>query len=100
MLSSTNLLTFYVNDLLDFAQINSGNFRQDCRIVNIKETIEEVMLVQKIKAEMSGIQLTAKFVNFPLKKDAQIAGNDKIEEEMDYIVCTDMRRIQQVLLNF
>ena len=28
--SSTNLLNFYVNDLLDFAQINGGLFRQDC----------------------------------------------------------------------
>ena len=45
MLSSTNLLNFYVNDLLDFAQINSGNFRTDCRNINIKDTIEEVMLV-------------------------------------------------------
>ena len=40
---STKMLGFYVNDILDFAQINHGKFRKDCRPVNAKLVIEEVI---------------------------------------------------------
>ena len=94
-LSSTNLLNFYVNDLLDYAQINGGLFRQDCQNINIKDSIEEVMLVQKFKAESLGIHLQSKLVGFPLKEDAQIPmnGNENAEDQFDFIICTDKQRL-------
>ena len=53
--SSTKLLSFYVNDILDFAQINAGRFRRDCHNMDIKQTIEEVMLIMQNKAEQQGV---------------------------------------------
>ena len=49
--SSSNLMTFIVQDLLDFAQIKSGNFRKNISSFNIQDSIEEVMCIQRIKAE-------------------------------------------------
>ena len=43
--SSTKLLTFYVNDILDFAQINGGKFRKDCRNADVTELINEILLI-------------------------------------------------------
>ena len=41
-----------MNDILDFAQINSGKFRKDCRNINVKSSIEDVMLIMENKAEV------------------------------------------------
>lgn len=46
MKSSANVLTFIVQDLLDYAQIKSGKFRKNIHEFNIIEAIEEVMLIQ------------------------------------------------------
>ena len=37
--SSSKLLTFLVNDILDFAQLRSGKFRKDLSYFDIKEAI-------------------------------------------------------------
>ena len=37
--SSSKLLTFLVNDILDFAQLRSGKFRKDISYFNLKEAI-------------------------------------------------------------
>ena len=50
--------------MLSLAQINSKNFRKDCSNLNIKETIEEVMLIQKHKADAYEINMEANYVNF------------------------------------
>ena len=44
--SSTDILKFLVCDILDFAQIKGGKFRKDCNNFNIREAIEEIMLIQ------------------------------------------------------
>jgi len=44
-LASTKLLNFCVGDMLSLAQINSRKFRKDCSNMNIKETIDEVMMI-------------------------------------------------------
>jgi len=38
-------MSFLVQDLLDFAQINAGKFRKNIKEFNIREAIEEVMCV-------------------------------------------------------
>ena len=43
--SSTKLLTFLVNDMLDFAQIRSGKFRIESTNFDIREAIEEIVSI-------------------------------------------------------
>jgi signal transduction histidine kinase len=55
--SSTKLLTYLVNDILDLSQINSGKFRIDSSVFNICEAINEIISIQKQKAELSDVTL-------------------------------------------
>lgn len=43
--SSGNILTFIVQDLLDYAQIRSGKFRKNLSEFSIFEAVNEVMLI-------------------------------------------------------
>ena len=43
--SSSDLLTFYVNDILDLAMINNGKFRKNCSNFDAKKAIEEIMTI-------------------------------------------------------
>ena len=49
---------------------------------NLKEAVNEVILIQKLKAEFLGIKLFTIFEGFNT-----------------FTICSDMQRIQQVLLN-
>ena len=69
--------------MLDFAQMRSGKFRKDLSTFNIQVAIEEIVNIQILKAEHIGIHLTYIMLNF----------------EGDFVICSDMLRIQQVLLN-
>ena len=40
-----------VNDILDFAQVKDGKFRKNLEIFDLKESVEEIIAVQKYKAE-------------------------------------------------
>jgi len=51
--SSTSLLNFYVHDLLSVSQINNQKFRKDFSVFDVEQAIEEVMLIQKEKADYS-----------------------------------------------
>ena len=75
-------MCFLVNDILDFAQLKSGMFRKNCKKFNLEDAINEVILVQKMKAEYLGVKLYCVFEGFS-----------------NYMICSDMQRIQQVLLN-
>ena len=48
--SSTKLLSYLVNDILDLSLINSGKFRIDTNTFNICDSIEEIVSIQKEKA--------------------------------------------------
>ena len=76
--SSTKILNFLVNDMLDFAQLRSGKFRRDLSSFNIKEAIQEIVNVQLLKAEFQGIKLSFVMVNFDMN---------------DLVICSDMLRI-------
>ena len=81
--SSSKVMDFCVNDMISFAQINSNNFRKNSRNIDIKKSIEEIIMIQRHKAEFNKISLTCEFSGFE-----------------SYLVCTDEIRLQQVLLNF
>ena len=56
-------MAFLVDDLLDFAQLNAGKFRKSIQEFNLKEAIEEVVSIQKDKANLMGITLDSQYVN-------------------------------------
>ena len=53
-----------IQDLLDYAQIKAGKFRKNMSKINIKETVVEVISLQKQQAESKGIQLIWKLSGF------------------------------------
>ena len=48
--SSTQLMSLIVQDLLDYAQINANKFRKNISLFSIKEIVEQVIEMQKDKA--------------------------------------------------
>ena len=78
--------------MLDLAQMRSGKFRKDNFNFDVKEAIEEILSIQRLKADFCGIRLTLEMKNFPLKAGIdQIVSTEKIDEDMiDYIVCSDI----------
>ena len=102
--SSAKIMSFLVQDFLDYAQIKSGNFRTNIRPFDAREMIEKVICIQREKAEDSGLDLKSIFVN--LKEDDVIL--DGIMDELSKIgavkrfspiIYTDEQRVMQVLLN-
>ena len=61
--SSSNFLTYIVQDMLDFAQIGSGNFRKNSNEFDIVSAVEEVLIIQQRKALDNNIRLYATFIN-------------------------------------
>jgi signal transduction histidine kinase len=59
--SSANLMTYLVQDFLDYAQIKAGKFRLDIKKFNIRKTVENVMAFQKNAAKDRRIKLIAHF---------------------------------------
>ena len=55
--------------------------------------MEEIVQIQLEKAEYCGVSISHKTENFPNKIE-----NGKVDGK-DLIICTDQRRLQQVLLN-
>lgn len=43
--SSTKILNFLVNDMLDFAQMNSGKFRKNIYNFNLKDAMDEIVSI-------------------------------------------------------
>jgi len=70
-MSSTKVLRFLVNDILDFAQIRAGKFRKDISQFDIKEALEEIKLILLFKAEQSGIDIEMDFINFPEHEESK-----------------------------
>lgn len=80
--ASTKIIQFLIQDLLDYSQINQNKFRQNIQQFDLKNSINEIICIQKMKAESKGIQLVADFSNLN-----------------NAVVIHDEQRIQQVLLN-
>lgn len=72
-------MTFMVQDLLDYAQIKSNKFRKNITKFNLRDAVEQVMSVQRQKAEEQGLLFYATF-------------------EGETNIISDESRIMQVLL--
>ena len=43
--NSSDLMTYLVQDLLDFAQLKSGKFRKNISKFNIRDTVDKVITI-------------------------------------------------------
>jgi len=44
--SSTDLMSFLIQDLLDYAQIKAGKFRKNIKRFNVRESVQSVIDIQ------------------------------------------------------
>ena len=49
--SSAEIMTFMVQDYLDFAQIKAGKFRKNITKFNICKQVKKIIAIQKLHAE-------------------------------------------------
>ena len=49
--SSSKILSFLVDDILDFSQLKSGKFRKDISMFDLQRTIDEIVMILKYKAQ-------------------------------------------------
>ena len=61
-------MDFLVQDLLDYAQIKAVKFRLNIQPFDIIDAIENVMTIQKLKAQERGIDFYIVAENFDLNK--------------------------------
>ncbi len=94
--SSTKLLQFLVNDILDFAQIKAGKFRKNVAKFNVKQAIHEIARMLQFKAEQGGINIRVRFSNFPVLPEEDLPAREigKKFDPNDYVICTDNQRLQ------
>ena len=62
--SSKSVLKFLVSDLLDFSQLKSGKFRKNIQFFNLKDCIQEMIMVLKYKASQMDVEIEMSFKNF------------------------------------
>ena len=55
-------MNFVVDDLLDFSQLNEGEYRKNISEFDLGEVIKEVISIQKHKAAIKGIRINSRFV--------------------------------------
>ena len=61
--SSAKMMSFLVQDFLDYAQIKSGKFRINIKPFDIHDMLEKVICIQREKATESGLELKAVLPN-------------------------------------
>ena len=71
-----------MQDLLDYAQIKAGKFRLNVQNFDIIDAIENVMSIQKMKAQERGIDFYIVVENMCLDKWQLIPLNNKKNESM------------------
>ena len=64
--TSSKLLGFYVQDLLDSSQIKAGTIKKNTRVVNINKVLSELLNLQEISAEMKQVTLSLKKLEAPV----------------------------------
>ena len=82
IVTGAKLLGFYVQDMLDLAQIRSGKIVKNIERVDINEVLREILSTQDIMAHHKNVQLI--LLEF---------------EDQDKMVDIDPQRLQQVSLN-
>ena len=76
------MMEYLIQDLMDYSQIKAGEFRENLKNFDIRNTVEEAMGILKTKADAKNLTLEH---NFESLQDPQIYH--------------DEQRITQILLN-
>ena len=81
---------FFVNDMLDYAvlQNSEAGFIKQIACFDIREGIQEILNILERKIQIKKLTIEQEFENFQLEDGKE-----------NYIVKTDCKRFQQVLLN-
>jgi len=85
MKHSSKLLLFFVQDLLDFAQIKQKKFKKNIEDFSPQEAIDELCQVLAFQSESKNVAITQVFRNFI--------------SDSGELVFTDKQRLQQCVLN-
>ena len=91
------MMTSMIQDLLDYAQIKAGKFRKKFTTFNIRESIEKVVSIQKLKAESKGLNMPIVFENIAESREAY-QRNFLSDGKYSPMIRSDESRIMQVLL--
>lgn len=60
-MSAVKIINFLVNDMLDYALMQSGQFRKDISQFDLKESVQEIIEVLQFKANELGIQVQTEY---------------------------------------
>lgn len=91
--TSSKLMLYNVEDLLDYGQMESGNFRKNIQQFDVKKAIQEIINVQLYKSSDKNIDLFLQSREF-------IDGRSKKDGEPDnFKIISDSQRLQQIILN-
>ena len=85
MTSSANIIDFFVHDILDYTILTNDdkNFTKDLSVFDIREAVNQILVIIEDKAIMKNISMKTKYRGFRKK----------------FNIKTDQKRLQQVLLN-
>ena len=81
--TASNSLLMIINDILDISKIDSGMLKIEFENFNLKDLIDEIVNIFKIKAEKKHIELKVNYA-----------------DDLPKIVKFDSLRLQQILTNF
>lgn len=101
--SSGNILNYIIQDMLDYAQIRSGNFRKNIVEFDVVQAMDEVMLILQRKAQDFDNRMYATFLNFKKDDYEDLLGDfsfktDQIGVAHSCTVSTDRQRVMQIVL--
>ena len=86
-------MLYNVEDLLDYGQMESGNFRKNIMQFDVKKALQEILNVQKYKS-------SDKKINLFMQSREFVDGNPKKDSEPDnFKIVSDQQRLQQIILN-
>lgn len=89
---SVKFIDFFVHDIFDFSVLRKEDeeFTKDKQFFDIRDAVKEIVEIQEDKVEMKSLNVHTEFKNFP---------NGLEGETGNFVVKTDQKRFQQVLLN-
>ncbi len=63
-MSNEKILSSLVCDVLDLTKLKSGKFKKNSQVLDLRQTINEIIMVLKYKAQQMGINIVQKYLNF------------------------------------
>lgn len=95
--SAVKMLNSIVNDMLDYAQLSTGQFKKCYSRFNLVESIGNIVEIMNYKATELGLKIVQKFENFPESVGESL--NTMSEQGTKIMVGFDNQRLQQIVLN-